>query len=73
MGKFDDKIQWCHDRREVAMEDLEDIEAGIYHHYDIVDGKKINVTQDWVDHLKREIDMCNRLIKAYGELNTKGA
>ena len=72
MGKFDKNIQWAHERRAIALDDLKDIENRVRRHFDLVDGKQVDITHEWVAHLQQEIDMCDRLIKGYEALHAKG-
>jgi hypothetical protein len=73
MGKFGHHLLWYRQRREAAATDLVGLETGNDRHFDLKDGKKIDVTQELIDHLKREIDVFDRLIVAREALNAKGS
>ena len=73
MGKFGHHLQWYRERRENSATDLVGLETGNDRHFDLKDGKKLDVTQDLIDHLKREIEMFDRLIKAQEDLNAQGS
>ncbi len=73
MGKFGHQLQWYRERREASATDLVGLETGNDRHFELKDGQKIDVTQDLMDHLKRDIAMFDRLIKAREELNAQGS
>ena len=61
MTKFDDQIDWCQKRREVAAEDIKDFEeAGQRISRDGVD-----ITDRMIARAKSDIELFDRLIAAY--------
>ena len=64
MGKFDDQIAWCRERRAIALEDLKDFAAGQRQFRNDVD-----ITNKLIDRAQQDIEQFNILIAAYERLN----
>ena len=65
MGKFDDQIAWCRERRDEARKSLEKLEEGLSHFDRRDDGEWIEITESLKEELRDDIAEYERLIKAY--------
>jgi hypothetical protein len=55
---------WACDRRQTAVEDLEDLESRERSLDELRDGKFVDVGPEWSERLKREIEALDLLIAA---------
>jgi hypothetical protein len=61
MGKIDDSIAWCRERRKIALADYEDYKAGRQH----VSVNDVDVTKQMMDRARKDLEQFNILIAAY--------
>jgi hypothetical protein len=58
---------WCRDRREAAVEDIQDFRSGTRPLHEMRGTEQVDVVPEWIDRLKLEIEALDRLIAADGE------
>jgi hypothetical protein len=65
MAKFDESIAWCRERRETALSEYRDYEAG----RNRISLNGIDVTQQFMDRARTDVEKFNDLIAAYESQN----
>jgi hypothetical protein len=69
MGKFDDSIAWCKERRDTALAEFRDMESGHYK-YSLND---VDITAELMARARTDVERFNILIHAYESQDAKGA
>jgi len=72
MGRFDEGLKWCRERRTAALANLAVLASGEVRQWDIdrSSGTALDTTDQWIESLKGDIARLENLIATYEPRNT---
>jgi hypothetical protein len=73
MGKFDQQLTHWRDQHRIAVEDLEDFQAGKRKIAEDTGEGWVDVTDRWTERVQIEVAVFAQLVEVYEKLNARNA